>query len=121
MRSIILCAAALGFSLAGCSAPKVSPLTKEPLFDKYGSPSSCEAGYSMITEGQYANLCIPEDQGCPENYLLDSETGICRPRFYYEPEQNDRDTPNTEEMTTPGTDDSPTPGQTIEVMEIVQG
>lgn len=117
MRSFVIISAALGLSLGACSTPKQIALTKEPLFDKYGSPSSCEAGYNLMKEGEYANLCVPEDQGCREGYVMEPETGICRPRYY--DRGNDNDTPNPEDTTVPGTDPSPTPDQTIEVYQII--
>lgn len=84
--------------LTACAAPDVTLVTKEPTFDKYGTPTACEDGYQLSVEGQYANMCIPDEQGCPEGYYSDNETGICQP--YYESDGRDQtDRPQMSETT----------------------
>jgi hypothetical protein len=87
--------------LTACAAPDVTLVTKEPTFDKYGTPTACEDGYQLSVEGQYANMCIPDEQGCPEGYYSDNETGICQP--YYESDGSDQtDRPQTSETSNGG-------------------
>ena len=87
MRKLFATFTILSLGLSACSSPEVTLVTQEPTFDKYGN-SECVDGYVLSVEGQYIDLCIPEDE-CTEDEYYNTSTEECLP--YYKDDDDDGD------------------------------
>ena len=85
MRFLVPVIAIITLGLSACSAPELKLVTQQPTYNKYGS-AECNEGYVLSVEDQYIDLCIPQDDECPEGYWFDTAYDICAP--YY---RNDSD------------------------------
>ena len=94
MRYLVPGMAIITLGLSACSTPELTLVTQQPTYNKYGT-AECDEGYILSVEGQYIDLCIPQEDECPEGYWLDTAYDDCVP--YY---RDDNDSSTSDDSST---------------------